>query len=49
MTAEIFFAKNSNGHNGNGCQTENPHHIPKDIYRDSKRRMPKRPKREPKK
>lgn len=49
MTVERTFAKRGNGHNGNGCKTENNHHIAKDIYRDNKRRMPKHPRKEEKK
>jgi hypothetical protein len=49
MTVERTFAKNSNGHNGNGCKTENPYHISKKDYRDGKRRMPKHPRPEKKK
>ena len=49
MTVERILAKKGNGHNGNGCKTENNRFIPKDIYRNNKRRMPKHPQREKKK
>jgi hypothetical protein len=49
MIVERAFSKKSNGHSGNGCKTENPYHLPKENYRDNKRRMPKYPSQKEKK